>query len=281
MSAATPCKSCGNAVGGLYCTACGEKVLTHEDHTLKHYLGALLNAFTFADSKFWNTLKAVVLRPGELSAAYMEGRRVRYMRPVAFFFLANFIYFLAPVFETFNTRLNSQMHYLAHSSWVKAKVERSLASTGRTLEEFTSLYEPASSNNAKLLLVVMVFVLFVPILAIFFGKRTYLSAYVTAAFEMMAFHVWVTTIALGLLFAIVILLLRTAGVQLTGAMTDTYTQWPALALHMWVTIGIGRRFFGCSLAGSIWRSLAMLFGLQVALSAYRILLFSLTFWQIG
>ncbi len=281
MSEAIPCKSCGSVVTDRYCSSCGEKVLTPEDHTLKHYLGALISAFTFADSKLWNTLKAVVLRPGELSAAYMEGRRVKYMRPVAFFFLANFIYFLAPVFETFNTRLNSQMYYLSHSAWVRAKVEGHLADTGRTLEEFTAIYEPASSNNAKLLLVVMVFALFVPIGIIFFRKRKYISAYITAAFEMMAFHVWVTTIALGLLFAAVILLLRAAGIQFTDAMTDAYTQWPALALHLWVTIGIGRRFFRCTWVGSIWRSVAMLFGLQFALSAYRLLLFSLTFWQVG
>lgn len=281
MSEATPCKSCGNTVSSLYCSACGEKVLTPEDHTLKHYLGALLNAFTFADSKLWNTLKAVVLRPGELSTAYMEGRRVKYMRPVAFFFLANFIYFLAPIFETFNTRLHSQMHYLGHSSWVRAKVEGHLASSGRTLEAFTALYEPASSNNAKLLLVVMVFALFVPIAVIYFRKRKYISAYITAAFEMMAFHVWVTTIVLGLLFAVVILLLRAAGIQLADGMTDTYTQWPALALHLWVTIGVGRRFFGCTWAGATWRAFAMLFGLQFALSAYRMLLFALTFWQVS
>lgn len=281
MSEATNCKSCGSVVVERYCPACGEKVLTPDDHTLKHYLGALLNAFTFADSKFWNTLKAVVLRPGELSAAYMDGRRVKYMRPVAFFFLANFIYFLAPIFETFNTSLHSQMHYLSHSRWVRAKVEGQLASTGQALAEFTALYEPASGNNAKLLLVAMVFALVIPILIVFFRKRTYISAYVTVAFEMMAFHVWITTIALGLLFAAVILLLRAAGIQLTDGMTDTYTQWPALALHLWVTIGVGRRFFGCSWVGSIWRSVAMLFGLQFALSAYRMLLFALTFWQVS
>jgi hypothetical protein len=281
MSEATSCKSCGQVVNGLYCAACGEKVLTPEDHTLKHYLGALLNAFTFADSKLWNTLKAVVLRPGELSVAYMDGRRVKYMRPVGFFFLANFLYFLAPIFETFNTSLNSQMNYLGHSTWVRSKVEGHLASTGQTLAEFTALYEPASGNNAKLLLVAMVFALVIPILIVFFRKRMYVSAYITAAFEMMAFHLWVTTVALGLLFALMVLLLRAMDIPFAHFMSDTYTKWPALALHFWVTIGIGRRFFQCSWAGAIWRSMAMLFGLQFALSAYRMLLFAVTFWQVG
>lgn len=281
MRETTTCKSCGGAVVGRYCSACGEKVLTPDDHTLKHYFGALLNAFTFADSKLWNTLKAVVLRPGELSTAYMDGRRVKYMRPVAFFFLANFIYFAAPVFETFNTRLNDQMHYQGHSGWVRAKVEAHLVQSERTLEEFTALYEPASSNNAKLLLVVMVFALSIPIGIIYVRKRSYISAYMTAAFELMAFHVWMTTILLGLLFLSLVLLLHALEIPSAHLMYDTYTQWPALASHLWVTVGIGRRFFRCSWAGAIWRSVAMLFGLQFALSAYRMLLFAVTFWQVG
>jgi len=275
------CKTCGAPVNDRYCGACGEKRLTPEDHTLNHYLGALLNAFTFADSKLWNTLKAVVLRPGELSSAYMDGRRVKYMRPVAFFFLANFIYFLAPIFETFNTRLNSQMHHQGHSGWVREKVEGHLAATGQTLAEYTALYDPASSNNAKLLIVAMVFALFIPIGVIYVRKRSYISAYLTAAFEMMAFHLWGTTIALGLAFALLVLLLRVLDIPSAHLMNDAHVKWPALALHLWVTIGIGRRFFGCSWVGSIWRSGAMLFGLQFALMAYRILLFAVTFWTVS
>lgn len=155
---------------------------------MKHYLGALLNAFTFADSKLWNTLKAVVLRPGELSAAYMDGRRVKYMRPVAFFFLANFIYFAAPLFETFNTTLNSQLHNQQYSGWAQRKVSAHLGERGRTLEEFTLLYEPVSANNAKLLLVTMVFLLMLPTSLLYLWKRKYFSAYVTAAFELMSFY---------------------------------------------------------------------------------------------
>lgn len=281
MSEADPCKSCGSAVVGHYCSACGEKVLTPDDHTLKHYLGALLNAFTFADSKLWNTLKAVVLRPGELSAAYMDGRRVKYMRPVGFFFLANFIYFLAPIFETFNTSLYSQMHYQQHSNWTRPMVDAHLEENDLDLEEFTARYEPASSNNAKLLLVFMVFALFVPLAIIYIRKRSYISAYVTAAFELMAFHVWVTTVFLGLFSFCMVTLVRALGGSIDFLLADDYLFVPLLLLHLWVTIGIGRRFFRCTWAGAVWRSVAMLFGLQFALSAYRMLLFSVTFWQVS
>lgn len=281
MSASSTCKSCGSAVLDRYCSACGEKVLTPDDHTLKHYFSALLNAFTFADSKFWNTLKAVVLRPGELSAAYMDGRRVKYMQPVAFFFLANFIYFAIPVFQTFNTSLDSHMRYMPYSSWANTQVEDYLERTDGTLDELTARYAPASANNAKLMLVLMVFLLVLPMAVFYVRKRSYFSAYVTASFELMAFHVWVSTIFLGTAFGVLIVLLNTLGLPSDHLDADTYLILPLTLLHLWVSIGIGRRFFGCSLAGSAWRACAMLFGLQFALTAYRALLFALTFWQVS
>jgi hypothetical protein len=280
MSEATSCKSCGTAVTGPYCSACGEKVLGPDDHTLKHYLGALLNAFTFADSKFWTTLKAVVLRPGELSTAYMDGRRVRYMRPVAFFFLANFIYFAIPVFQTFNTSLEGHMHHMPYSTWAKEKVEQHLERGGETLETFTARYAPASANNAKLMLVLMVFLLVLPVGLLYLRKRPYFSAYVTAAFELMAFHVWISTVVLGTAFGLLVVLLNAMGVHTAFIDADSYLSVPLILLHMWVTIGIGRRFFGCTWAGSAWRAMAMLFGMQFALTAYRMLLFGVTMWNI-
>ncbi len=281
MSEATPCKSCGQAVHGRYCSACGEKVLTPADHTLKHYLGALLNAFTFADSKLWNTLKAVVLRPGELSAAYMDGRRVKYMRPVAFFFLANFIYFAIPVFQTFNTSLEGHMRFMPYSKWANAQVEQHLERNGETLEALKASYAPASANNAKLMLVLMVFLLVLPMALFFLRKRTYFSAYVTASFELMAFHVWVSTVFLGTVFGLLVLALNALGLSTSFMDADTYLSIPLILLHLWVTVGIGRRFFGCTWAASSWRAVGMLFGLQFALTTYRLLLFAVTLWQVS
>ena len=150
--------------------------------------------------------------------------------------------------------------------------------TGETLDEFTARYEPASTNNAKLLLVFMVFLLVLPMALFFLRKRNYLSAYITAAFELMAFHLWVSTIVLGTAFRVVGPTAETHWYSIRTTDDDALPQCPAGPVHVWVTIGIGRRFFGCTWVGAIWRSVAMLFGLQFALTAYRILLFVVTFW---
>lgn len=265
------CKSCGALVGDRYCSACGEKVLTAEDHTLKHYFSALLNAFTFADSKFWNTMKAVMLRPGELSAAYMDGRRVKYMRPVAFFFLVNFVYFAIPVFQTFNTSLDGHLHHMPYSSWAQERVDAELAKQGTTLDALNARYDPASGSNAKLLVVVMVFLLLLPTTLLYWRKQQHLSAYVTASFEFMAFYLWVSTILLGLLAYGIFLLTSALGWEVEHLLSDVYLAPFLIALHFWVAMGVGKRFFRCSWPGSFWRACAMLLGLQ----------FAVTLWQLG
>jgi hypothetical protein len=64
-------------------------------------------------------------------------------------------------------------------------------------------------------------------------------------------------------------------------MSDAYLTVPLVLFHLWVTIGMGRRFFGCSWMGAIWRAGAMLYGVHFALTTYRFLLFQLTFWQVS
>lgn len=276
-----PCKSCGTIVHGRFCSACGEKVLQAEDLSINHYLGALVNAFTFADSKFWRTLKAVVLRPGELSAAYMDGRRVRYMLPVAFFFLANFLYFLLPLFETFNSSLRTQLEFQPYSERIMPMVQAKLTASGMDMETLRALYDPASTANAKLLLVFMVALFAIPLGVLFVRKRKYLSAYITAAFEMVSFHLWASTILLSAIMFLLALAIQFVGVEAGHLVEDDNLSIIVLLLHFHVTIGIGRRFFHCTIPGAIWRSVVMIAGLAFALTGYRLLLFFTTFVQVS
>lgn len=46
------------------------------------------------DAKIWQTLAALVRRPGLLTAEYLVGRRVRYLRPLRLYLSASLVYFL-------------------------------------------------------------------------------------------------------------------------------------------------------------------------------------------
>ncbi|MFN3996373.1 DUF3667 domain-containing protein [Algoriphagus sp.] len=79
------CKHCEASFQGKFCNICGEKVLEKEDQTLKNYLLNLLNAYTFIDGKFFNSLKTLTLNPGKITADISDGITVPYMQPISFF----------------------------------------------------------------------------------------------------------------------------------------------------------------------------------------------------
>jgi Protein of unknown function (DUF3667) len=94
------CLNCGTIVQGKYCQNCGqENVVPHETfwHMVKHFLYDI----THFDSKFFDSIKYLLLKPGFLPKEYIKGRRASYLNPVkkyvftsAIFFLLFFSFFL-------------------------------------------------------------------------------------------------------------------------------------------------------------------------------------------
>lgn len=149
------CKSCGKSISGIYCSNCGEKVVTPNERTLSFQLGKIVNAITFADTKMLQTLWLVILKPGMLNREYMIGRRVIYSAPLALFFIGNLIYFLLPILQTFNTSLDVQMNGMPYSSMVTNAVERKLEKESLGLDSYTEDFDAVSTSNAKLLLILI------------------------------------------------------------------------------------------------------------------------------
>jgi hypothetical protein len=86
------CLNCGAEVTGAYCSACGQKAHLHR--SILHAAEEFLHGITHFDSKLWNTLPLLFLRPGRLTRDYVHGRRARYVAPVALFLLTVFSMFL-------------------------------------------------------------------------------------------------------------------------------------------------------------------------------------------
>lgn len=277
---ASPCPSCGTPIADRFCPACGEKALGPHDLTLGHYLHELVHGFTHADGKLWNSLRATTLRPGELSLAYMQGRRTAYMRPVPLFLVLNLIYFLFPAFETFNTGLHSQLNFQPYSAWAMERMDRIIAAANATPERFELLYSLKSASNAKLMLIVMVFLL-APIIGLVNWKRPPQAAgHVTFAFELMIFNLLWTTILFGLLMYLIGSIFGWLHYDGRWLFDDLFFSGVAVTLNLWFLVKAGRRYQRRTWIGSAWRAVAVVIGLFWALTVYRFLLFGLTSWQV-
>ena len=93
------CLNCGAIVHGRYCHVCGQENKVPREN----FWDLVIHFFydiTHFDSKFFDTIKYLLGKPGFLPQEYIKGRRVSYLNPIrmyiftsAFFFLIFFAFF--------------------------------------------------------------------------------------------------------------------------------------------------------------------------------------------
>lgn len=90
---ASICSDCGAETDGKFCAACGQP--THSHRTLLHLGEELLHGVMHFDARIWRTLPLLAFNPGRLTREWIEGRRTRYVSPLALFLFTVFVTFFA------------------------------------------------------------------------------------------------------------------------------------------------------------------------------------------
>jgi hypothetical protein len=92
------CPNCGTALSGQYCGNCGQRAtsrLISVWELLRDAFGDLLEL----DSRLWRTLIPLIIRPGQLTRDYLEGRRARFMPPFRMYLVLSIVFFLVAFFD--------------------------------------------------------------------------------------------------------------------------------------------------------------------------------------
>jgi hypothetical protein len=86
------CLNCGAPVPGRYCASCGQ---SREVHVLSMHevVGDVTHSLLHLDSRAWNTLRTLVLRPGELTREFIAGRHQRYLPPFRLYLVISVMFF--------------------------------------------------------------------------------------------------------------------------------------------------------------------------------------------
>ena len=85
------CLNCGTILAGAHCHNCGQKAHVHR--TLRGFLHDLVHGVLHFEGKFWRTMPLLIWRPGQLMREYIDGKRAKYVGPVALFLFTVFISF--------------------------------------------------------------------------------------------------------------------------------------------------------------------------------------------
>lgn len=89
------CLSCGVLLQGKFCSNCGEKRIdAKKDFAISKFTEQVIDGFTHFDTKIINTFRALFFKPGLLTANYIKGIRVKFMKPVQLFIVAGVLFYL-------------------------------------------------------------------------------------------------------------------------------------------------------------------------------------------
>lgn len=85
------CTDCGEPVSGKFCSNCGQP--THVHRSLLHLVEEVLHGVLHFDARIWRTLPLLLLNPGRLTREWIQGKRTRYISPLAIFLFTVFLMF--------------------------------------------------------------------------------------------------------------------------------------------------------------------------------------------
>jgi len=260
------CKSCGNSFEGNFCNQCGEKVLHASDRSFKKLMSNVVEAITFADSKLLKTLGLVLGRPGFVTREFIEGRRVKYMKPLSLFFVLNLVYFFFPVIQLFNASLNTQLFSPLgrfYSTVLTAKLHR----LNMDLNSFSLLYNLKTVALAKLMVMVFVFISSLPLNLLYRKRNRFFTDHIDYMVELACFNLFVNAIVLSVFAHFLGLGKYLNELALTVIFVST---------NLYFVVRSSYEFYGETWLRLVVKSLLMVIFLKIALEIYRSILFFVT-----
>jgi len=101
------CLNCGTIVHGRYCHKCGQENIETKE-TFWGLVHHFIEDVTHFDSKFFDTLKYILFRPGYLSTQYLLGKRASYLNPIRMYLFTSAVFFLIFSFQKPEELINIQ-----------------------------------------------------------------------------------------------------------------------------------------------------------------------------
>lgn len=92
-AAAATCSNCGKPLLGPYCAVCGQPARTHR-RSVRSLVHDFVVDFVNFDSRILRTARALLFQPGELPAAFREGRTQRYVPAIRLYLFVSLIFFI-------------------------------------------------------------------------------------------------------------------------------------------------------------------------------------------
>ena len=272
--AAVPCPTCGTPIDRRFCGACGEQRVTAHDYSIVHFAEHILESLTHFDFKSLRALKTLMVRPGQLTRDYLDGRRRGYIGPIQLFVIVNVAFALAGP-STFRTPLAVQEHDRPFPALKQSLVADAMATRNVEHDEFRRSFDDAAGLQAKTWVFAMIPLIAVVTATLYGFRRLFYEQLIFATHFLTFMLVWM--LGTGIVFI--------GGSELTGMFTTGEARDSVMSLITLIGL-IGylvpafRRVFGDGWGAAAARALGVGALFLPVLLAYRFLLFFVTLWTM-
>lgn len=136
------CRNCGAVLAGDFCHACGQSA-----QSLRQPFWALfgegIETLFAVDGRIARTLPGLLLRPGRVTRAYLDGQRARFIPPFRLYVVASLLFFVLLPLVT-GQGLSVVPGGAQNFDEARARIEASYAAGEMTEEEYQSAIEGIS-----------------------------------------------------------------------------------------------------------------------------------------
>lgn len=248
------------------------------DYSLRRYLLEAFEVVTNADSRFVRSFRALLLRPGELTAAYFSPRRDEYLRPQQILLFCSVFFFFAQPLIGFNgltSPLEIHLSQTPYSPLVAPWVTAEVARRGGDLEAYRAIFDAAVDAHARSLAFLLVPIFALLVTLVFWRPRRFFVRHLVFATHAIAF--------LLLLLAPLMLVLGTAAraAYRAGASAEVLSligelAGPGLFCAVYFALAL-RTAYGESGGMAVAKGIVLSLGMLGVLTVYRFILFLATF----
>ena len=265
------CRTCGNAVNKNFCEVCGEKRLNKHDFSFRHFVEETFEGFTHFDNKFFRTARLLIVKPGQLTLNFCEGKRVPYMKPFPMFIVCNILFFLlAGEINIFTQPLGSFYNNRPYTNFNTKKIIHSRVKTDAEFGRLAERFDQRMAAQSKAFLASFIPILAFGSMAVNYRRRTYFSEHLVFGTHYFTFIVMLYTVWSLIITGPFFNWLRPGQ---SDATFDVISSFVCIAISA-VYFGIAsRRFYKVGWIRSILGSVVITLVFMTSLMAYRILLF--------
>ena len=279
--AAGTCATCGAETRAKYCPECGEAVHGHRDLSIAHFVQHALHDLTHFDTRFFRTLKLLVMRPGELSVRAIEGRSKSVMKPFQLFLVLNLVFFLLNTsffqwhLETYEFTSGSQ------PTEKLSRIQDRMSALKISPETYHERFDAKLHTNEKGFIFLLIPVLALVLELLYLGRHRYFVEHLIASTHFLSFmllFLLLSQVVIGLPLLAISAIADLMGytISINEELTILII-FVALISYLWPAL---RRTYGDRAIGSLLRSLVASAAVIPLILLYREFLFWVTFWSI-